>query len=71
DNGAAMMARVSWAYNYAARVDFGPDGAQPADIAQNALGGLLRPATAQAIANAGSRREAMTLLLTAPEFQRR
>jgi uncharacterized protein (DUF1800 family) len=36
-----------------------------------ALGGLLRPATAQAIATAGSRREAVTMLFTAPEFQRR
>jgi uncharacterized protein (DUF1800 family) len=32
---------------------------------------MLRAATADAIANAGSRREAVTLLFTSPEFQRR
>jgi uncharacterized protein (DUF1800 family) len=46
-------------------------GAQPADIANAALGNFLRPATATAIATAGSRREAITLLFASPEFQRR
>jgi uncharacterized protein (DUF1800 family) len=32
---------------------------------------LLRDDTLQAVRRAGSRREAMTLLLTAPEFQKR
>jgi uncharacterized protein (DUF1800 family) len=67
----AMLTRIDWAYTYAGRLEGGPDGPQPAEIAQTALGPLLRPATATAIANAGSRREALTLLLTAPEFQRR
>ena len=40
-------------------------------IAENAMGPFLRPATRDAIANAGSRREALTILLTSPEFQRR
>jgi uncharacterized protein (DUF1800 family) len=67
----AIMSRIDWAYTYAARLDAGAGGVQPADIAQNAMGPLLRPATMDAIAKAGSRREAITLFLTAPEFQRR
>jgi uncharacterized protein (DUF1800 family) len=67
----AVLSRVDWAYTYAGRVDNGEAGAQPAEIANAALGGLLRPATAAAIAAAGSRREAVTLLLASPEFQRR
>jgi uncharacterized protein (DUF1800 family) len=69
DGSDAIMARINWAFTYAAR--FGNGGAEPSDIAGVALGGLLRPATAAAIAQAGSRREAVTMLFTAPEFQRR
>ena len=65
----AVMARIDWAYAYAAR--FNDAGLDPTSIAGNALGPLLRPATQQAMATAGSPREAMTLFLTAPEFQRR
>ena len=66
---AAILSRIDWAYTYAGRfTDTGPD---PRAVAGTALGGLLRPATATAIAQAGSRREALTLLFTAPEFQRR
>jgi uncharacterized protein (DUF1800 family) len=65
----AIMSRINWAFTYAAR--FNDAGVNPSDIAGVALGGLLRPATAQAIAVAGSRRGAMTMLFTAPEFQRR
>jgi len=67
----AVMARIDWAFTYAGRFDSGQDGMQPADIAAGALGPLLRPATANAMLQAGSRREALTLFLTAPEFQRR
>jgi uncharacterized protein (DUF1800 family) len=67
----AMVARVDWAYTYAARFDNGEMGAQPADIAVAALGPLLRPQTSSAIAVAGSRREALTMLFASPEFQRR
>jgi uncharacterized protein (DUF1800 family) len=35
------------------------------------MGPLLRPATVDAMAQAGSRREALTLFLVSPEFQRR
>jgi uncharacterized protein (DUF1800 family) len=65
----AILSRVNWAFTYAARFD--DAGVNPADIAEVALGGLLRPATAQAMASAASRRAAVTMLLTAPEFQRR
>jgi uncharacterized protein (DUF1800 family) len=68
---SAVLSRIDWAYTYAGRVEQGPNGAQPADIAHAALGPLLRPATATAIAGAGSRREALTLLFASPEFQRR
>jgi uncharacterized protein (DUF1800 family) len=66
----AMMARIDWAYDYAARFDHAPPSA-PSDIAQAALGTLLTPNTAQAIAGAATRRDALTLLFAAPEFQRR
>jgi uncharacterized protein (DUF1800 family) len=46
-------------------------GVQPSDIAGVALGPLLRTETATAIANAGSRREAITMLFASPEFERR
>jgi len=65
----AIMARIGLAYTYAAR--FNDAGVDPATLAGNALGPLLHPATQAAMANAGSPREAMTLFLTAPEFQRR
>jgi uncharacterized protein (DUF1800 family) len=71
DGSDAVLSRIDWAYTYAGRFDNGAAGKQPADIATAALGGLLRPATSEAIAHAGSRREALTLLFAAPEFQRR
>ncbi len=67
----AMMARIGWAYTFSGRFDAGDTGPQPADIATAALGSLLRPATATAIGHAASRREALTLLFSAPEFARR
>jgi len=69
DGSDAIMTRINWVFDYAGRLDDG--GMEPSDIAGVALGNLLRPATAQAIASAGSRREAVTMLFTAPEFQRR
>ncbi|OYY04567.1 MAG: hypothetical protein B7Y73_03870 [Acidocella sp. 35-58-6] len=71
-NGSdALMTRINWAYGYAARFEGGANGVQPADIAANSLGPLLKPATASAMALAGSRREAVTLVFASPEFQRR
>jgi uncharacterized protein (DUF1800 family) len=65
----AIMARIDFAYSYAAR--YGDSGVSPQGIASAALGPLLRPATSNAIASAGSRQEALTLLFSSPEFQRR
>jgi len=64
----AILMRIDWAFTYTARF---ADGPSPADIAHAALGPLLRPATERAMATAGSRREALTLLFASPEFQRR
>ncbi len=62
-----MMRRVDWAYGFAGRAaQLDPDA-----VADAALGGLLSPDTAAAMRRAGSRRDALTLLFTSPEFQRR
>ncbi len=71
DGSDAILSRIDWAYTYAGRLDNGSAGPQPADVAATALGPMLRPVTSNAIAHAGSRREALTLLFAAPEFQRR
>ncbi len=63
----AMMRRIDVAYAIAGRAG-ARDAAALADVA---LGPLLRPATLQAMDRAGSRREALALLLSSPEFQRR
>ncbi|MCF3945527.1 DUF1800 domain-containing protein [Acidiphilium iwatense] len=63
----AVLARIDFGYTIAAR----NHRAAPMDIAQAALGPLLRPATATAIGTAGSPREALAMLFSAPEFQRR
>ena len=63
----AMMQRIDLAYMLAGR-DGLPDAA---DLAQTTLGPLLPPATLARVRGAGSRRDAMTLALTLPEFNRR
>jgi uncharacterized protein (DUF1800 family) len=63
----AMLRRIDWASGFAGRV--GENDVQ--QIADDSLGPLLRPETQLAIRHAGSRRDALTLLLTSPEFQRR
>jgi uncharacterized protein (DUF1800 family) len=63
----AMLRRVDWAYGFSGRV-----GARDvAELAEANLGPLLRAETLQAVQHAGSRRDALTLLLTSAEFQRR
>jgi uncharacterized protein (DUF1800 family) len=63
----AMMRRIDWAYAVSGRV-----GTRDVpELADASLGPLVRAETLQAVQRAGSRRDAMTLLLTAPEFQRR
>ena len=63
----AMLRRIDWASGFAGRIG----SRDVVEIADTALGPLLRPETREAISRAGSRRDAMTLLLTSPEFQRR
>jgi uncharacterized protein (DUF1800 family) len=63
----SMLRRVDWAYSVAARAG----GLDPVTVADASLGPLLPAATAEQIRRAGSKREAFTLLLASPEFQRR
>jgi uncharacterized protein (DUF1800 family) len=63
----ALLRRIDWAYGLSGRLT-GPD---PAAVAEASLGPLLQPATLDAMHHAGSRRDALTLLLSSPEFQRR
>ena len=63
----AMLRRIDWCYALAGRAP----QADPAALGESALGPLLRPDTMDAIAHAGSRREALALLLASAEFQRR
>jgi uncharacterized protein (DUF1800 family) len=63
----AMLRRIDWASGFADRVG----SRDVVEVAENTLGPLLRPETHEAIRRAGSRRDAMALLLTSPEFQRR
>lgn len=73
DNAAAWAApemlvrRIDWA-NGLSGLGAGRDAA---DLADAVLGPLCRPDTLRAAARAGSAREALTLVLTSPEFQRR
>ena len=62
----AMLRRVDFGYAMAGRFP------RPAEaVGHAALGPRLRPTTRTALARAGSRRDALALLLSSPEFQRR
>lgn len=63
----AMMRRIDWAYGFAGRAS----DLDAEQIADASLGPLLTADTGLQIKRAGSRRDALTLLLTSPEFQRR
>jgi uncharacterized protein (DUF1800 family) len=63
----AVLGRISFGFSHASRI---PE-ADPLELADAALGPVLRPETATAIRHAGSRVEAVSLLFAAPEFQRR
>jgi uncharacterized protein (DUF1800 family) len=65
-----LMRRLDWVNAMAGRVS-AIGRPEPQAVAEAALGPLLKAETAQAIRRAGSLREAMTLLLASPEFQRR
>ena len=64
---ADMLARTDWAWRMAAHVRAG----DPMEIAHIALGPALRPQTQLAMHHAGSRQDALALLFSSPEFQRR
>jgi uncharacterized protein (DUF1800 family) len=66
----AMMRRIDWAYGVSGRVS-ADSGLDAAELAEATLGPLLSDDTLRAVHRAGSRRDAITLLLTSPEFQRR
>ena len=63
----AAMRRIDWAYSVSARAG----DRDPVAVADAVLGPLLAPGTRDALHTAGSRRDALTLLLSSPEFQRR
>ncbi|MEJ0046198.1 MAG: DUF1800 domain-containing protein [Rhodospirillales bacterium] len=63
----AMLQRVDFSYQFAGRVT----DQEPVDIAENTLGPLLGAETLNQIRHAGSRQDALALLLSSPEFQRR
>ncbi|MBB2171119.1 DUF1800 domain-containing protein [Gluconacetobacter asukensis] len=64
---ADLLARTDWAWRMAAHVRSG----DPLDIAHAALGPALRRPTVLAMRQAGSRQDALALLFSSPEFQRR
>jgi len=64
----AIIKRMQFAQGFAAQAVQGRD---PKDLAAEALGARLTPATASAVAHAESRPEGFALLLMSPEFQRR
>jgi uncharacterized protein (DUF1800 family) len=67
-NGSeAMLRRVDWSYTVSAHAT----DADPMQLATDALGPFARADTLDAIRHAGSRRDALTLLLASPEFMRR
>jgi uncharacterized protein (DUF1800 family) len=63
----AMMRRIDWCYGLTGRAGM----LDPEQVVHAALGPLVRPATLMAMQHAGSRRDALTLALASPEFQRR
>ena len=63
----ALVKRLDWAQAFAAEADV----AEPARVAESALGGRLSDRTREAVRRAESRKEALTLLVMSPEFQRR
>jgi uncharacterized protein (DUF1800 family) len=63
-----MLRRVEWAHAVAGRF---AARSNPAALAEQVLGPLASPATLREMSRAGSQRDALTLLFTSPEFQRR
>lgn len=68
DGSAALMKRIEFANTLAQRVAANRNARE---LAPQLLGGTLTAETAQAVARAETGKQALTLLLTAPEFLRR
>lgn len=66
-DGELLLRRADWAAGITGRAE----GLDPMAVAEATLGPLLRADTAATLHRTGSRREALALLLAAPEFQRR
>jgi uncharacterized protein (DUF1800 family) len=66
-DGELLLRRADWAMAVSGRAA----AADPVAIAQDSLGGLLRPDTLLAVQHASSRRAGLALLLASPEFLRR
>ena len=64
----ALIKRMAWAQDLAAKALNGRD---PSQLAQDALGARLTPLVARAISRAETREEGLAILLMSPEFQRR
>ncbi|HWA88667.1 MAG TPA: DUF1800 domain-containing protein [Rhizomicrobium sp.] len=63
-----LLDRIQWAKEFG---DGLPSDVSIANLANDGLGPLLKPNTKSVMAKAGSRGEAVALLLASPEFQRR
>jgi uncharacterized protein (DUF1800 family) len=68
DGASALMKRIEWADALGQRLG---NARNAADLAQQMLGETLGAPTSNAIARAASGAQALTLLMTAPEFMRR
>lgn len=64
---ADLLARADWSWHLSAHART----IDPLDVAHATLGPALRKSTLSAMHTAGSRQDALTLLFTSPEFQRR
>jgi uncharacterized protein (DUF1800 family) len=67
DSGEQLLRRVDWVYRLAPRFA----SVDAAQLARDSLGDLLSAETLAQVSQAGSRRDALALLLSSPEFLRR
>ena len=67
----AVLSRIEWAKQIGNRIPQNFTPAQVAMQADNALGPLLSAATRSAIASSATAGDAVALLVSSPEFQRR
>ena len=67
---SALNSRIEWASHFA-NVIIKRKKVDPVQVAQSALGPLLKESTLRAIKRAESKSQALALLLMSPDFQRR